>query len=164
MKSSQSPGTSTRRESHNSQGSCRGSDLYQVLHQTTPLEHHCRFFNPGSRHKIHSYSQLDDNPISMTLRSTAFRLPAVTHVLSTTRQNQVRSNTEMLIGYSDNAATSEDMRKVEWSLRGWMNWYYFPIYPETSLSIILSGALNPAEYAMHNLQCHRQGACGFSHN
>lgn len=37
--------------------------------------------------KSHFYSQLDDDPISMTLRSTAFRLPAVTHVLSTTRKN-----------------------------------------------------------------------------
>lgn len=89
-------------------------------------------FNPGSTKEC---LQLQNHPIIVALRPTAFSLPSIAHVYPSARENEVRTNSEMLIRHSKHAPASEDMRKIERHICR-LYWNNVAIGPEASLHFV----------------------------
>lgn len=79
--------------------------------------------------------QLQNNPIVVALRPTAFGLPPIAHVYPSAREDEVRTNPEMLIRNAKHAPTSEDMREIERYICR-LYWNDIAICPEASLDLL----------------------------
>lgn len=59
------------------------------------------------------HAQFNNHPIFVTLDSGTLRLPAITHVLSTPWQNEIRTDPKMLIRHKFHTAPCGNMCQIE---------------------------------------------------